>query len=205
MAARCRSRQAQPRARSLFSHASRGRHQACSRPPDRLVLPCKLLDELECHQARRRLGIYAPLLVSRRDRRLGSGETADRECGTGPGAGTLKEPGMVRFRGLAWVLFVVLISPAHGADLTTAQVREIAAAATPGKPADLSGKFLENLDLSNFDFKGANLSGTKLDGAHLSGADLSGAKLDLAWIMRANFTNADLSNASLLGLVVSSG
>src|SRR5271169_615499 len=210
MAARCRSRQAQPRARSLFSHASRRRHQACPRPPDRFLLPRRLLDELECYQARRRLGIYAPLLVSRRDRRLGGGETTHRECGTGSGAGTLKEPGMAGFRNLAWVMFVVLIPPAHGADLTTAQVREIVAAATPGKPADLSGKSLEDLDLSNLDFKRANLSGTNLFGAKLVGADLSsanlsGAKLDLAWIMRANFTNADLSNASLLGLVVSSG
>jgi uncharacterized protein YjbI with pentapeptide repeats len=94
--------------------------------------------------------------------------------------------------------------------LTAERVRGILASAAPDMPADLSGKSLENLDLSKVDFKranlsGANLFGAKLDGANLTGANLSGAKLDLAWIMRANFTNADLSNASLLGLVVSSG
>ena len=102
------------------------------------------------------------------------------------------------------------MSPCRGADFNAEQVHEILASAFPDKPADLSGKSLENLDLSNLDFKranlsGANLFGAKLVGADLSGANLSGAKLDLAWIMRANFTNADLSNASLLGLVVSSG
>lgn len=105
---------------------------------------------------------------------------------------------------------VTAAEPLPGAGLSAEQVREILAAATPEKPADLSGKSLENLDLSNLDLKwanlsGANLFGAKLDGANLAGANLSGAKLDLAWIMRANFTNADLSNASLFGLVVSSG
>ncbi len=117
---------------------------------------------------------------------------------------------MGRLLNFAWVLFVVSISPALGADLSAEQVREILAAAGPDKPADFSGKSLENLDLSKVDFRranlsGANLFGAKLDAADLSGANLSGAKLDLAWIMRANFTNADLSHASLLGLVVSSG
>jgi uncharacterized protein YjbI with pentapeptide repeats len=111
---------------------------------------------------------------------------------------------------LVWLLLVVPLSPAPGADLNAEQVREIVAAASPDKPADLSGKSLENLDLSNLDLRranlsGANLFGAKLDSADLSGANLSGAKLDLAWIMRANFTKADLSNASLFGLVVSSG
>jgi PQQ-dependent catabolism-associated CXXCW motif protein len=105
---------------------------------------------------------------------------------------------------------VTAAEPVPDADLGVEQVREILTAATPEKPADLSGRSLENLDLSNVDFKranlsGANLFGAKLDGANLAGANLSGAKLDLAWIMRANFTNADLSNASLFGLVVSSG
>lgn len=109
-----------------------------------------------------------------------------------------------------WVLLVVPFGPALSADLSAEQVREIVAAAGPDKPADFSGKSLENLDLSKVDFRranlsGANLFGAKLDAADLSGANLSGAKLDLAWIMRANFTNADLSHASLLGLVVSSG
>ena len=111
---------------------------------------------------------------------------------------------------LVWLLAALWIPAAHSSDLDAAQLREILAAATPEKPADFSGRLLENLDLSNLDFKraklaGANLFGAKLVNSDLAGADLSGARLDLAWIMRANFTNADLSNASLLGLVVSSG
>jgi len=117
---------------------------------------------------------------------------------------------MIEFSRFAWALVFVWISPAQSGDFSAARVRAIVAAATADKPADLSGKSLENLDLSSLDFRqanlsGANLFGAKLDSADLSGANLSGAKLDLAWIMRANFTNADLSNASLLGLVVSSG
>jgi uncharacterized protein YjbI with pentapeptide repeats len=108
------------------------------------------------------------------------------------------------------VLLVLAGSPCRAADLGAEQVREILAAATQERPADLSAKSLDNLDLSNLDFKlanlaGSNLFGAKLDGADLSGANLSRARLDLAWIMRANFTHADLSNASLLGLVVSTG
>src|SRR5215831_7612508 len=117
---------------------------------------------------------------------------------------------MTGFLLLAWALAFVWVSPALSADFSAAQVRAILTAATADKPADLSGKSLENLDLSNLDFRranlaGANLFGAKLDSADFSGANLFGARLDLAWIMRANFTNADLSNASLLGLVVSSG
>ena len=44
-------------------------------------------------------------------------------------------------------------SPAQGADFSAAQVRAIVAAATADKPADLSGKSLENLDLSNLDLR----------------------------------------------------
>jgi hypothetical protein len=117
---------------------------------------------------------------------------------------------MIRFVKFAWLLAVLWVPTAHAADLDATQVREILAAATPERPADLAGKSLENLDLSNLDFErsdlaGANLYGTKLVDSDLAGANLSGARLDLAWIMRANFTNADLSNASLLALVVSSG
>lgn len=111
---------------------------------------------------------------------------------------------------LALLLVMCATRTASGADLTAEQVHKLLAAASPGRPANLSGKSLENLDLSNFDFKGANLSranlfGAKLVGANFTGANLAGAKLDLAWIMRANFTAANLSRASLLGLVVSSG
>lgn len=108
------------------------------------------------------------------------------------------------------LLLMTAMRPALSADLTADQVHKLLAAAAPNRPADLSGKSLENLDLSNFDFKRANLSranlfGAKLVGADFTGANLSGAKLDLAWVMRAKFTHADLSNASLLGLVVSTG
>jgi len=111
---------------------------------------------------------------------------------------------------VALILLAMAGSSSQAADLTADQVREMLNAATPNEPVDLSGRSLDNLDLSDLDFKRANLSranlfGAKLDRANLSGANLSGARLDLAWIMRANFTNADLSEASLLGLVVSSG
>ncbi len=175
MAAGCRPRRAQPRARSLFPRPARTSHQAHSRSRDRLLLPCRLLDELERRQARGELGLSPGLLVSRRDRRLGSCKLANGECGTCSGCRPQRRSGSR--------------DPGGG---------------NTNKPADLSGKSLENLDLSNLGFKranlaGANLFGAKLVGSDLSGADLSGARLDLAWIMRANFSNADLSNASLLG------
>ena len=84
-----------------------------------------------------------------------------------------------------WVLLVMLaMSPGRAADLSAEQVRAILGAAEPDKPANLSGRSLENLDLSNVDFKraklsGSNLYGAKLDGADLSGANLARAKLDL--------------------------
>src|SRR5437870_2651284 len=79
--------------------------------------------------------------------------------------------------GVLCVALIALISPALGADLSAERVREILAAATPDKPADLSGKSLENLDLSKVDFKRANLSGANLFGVKLDGADLSGTNL----------------------------
>jgi uncharacterized protein YjbI with pentapeptide repeats len=98
----------------------------------------------------------------------------------------------------------------HASDMTVAEVRTALAAATPERPADFSGKALDNLDLSGLDLRGAVLAGVNLFGAKLvdcdlTGANLHGANLNLAWIMRANFTRADLSQASLQGLVVSSG
>lgn len=104
----------------------------------------------------------------------------------------------------------VLAGSAQAAELDADRVRAALAAATPGHPADFSGKSLRNLDLSRFDFAGAGLAradlfGAKLEGADFTGADLSGADLNLAWIIRANFTRADLSHASLVGPVVSMG
>ena len=118
---------------------------------------------------------------------------------------------MIRAAGFILVAVLVLATaPGRAADLSTEQVRAILALSGPDRPADLSGKSLENLDLSKLDFRhadlsGANLFGAKLVGANLAGANLSVAKLDLAWIMRADFTKANLSNASLFGPVVSSG
>ncbi len=149
-------------------------------------------------------GYRARLLVSRRHRRVEGGGLAARGGGAGSGIP------MSKAVGLAWLWVMLAIAPALGADLSAEQVHAIVAAAASDRPADLSGKSLENLDLSNFDFRranlsGANLFGAKLVGADFSGVDLSGAKLDLAWIMRANFTDANLSRSSLLGLVVASG
>ena len=84
---------------------------------------------------------------------------------------------MIGFSRFAWVSMVVWISPAQSADFSAAQVRAIIAVATADKPADFSGKSLENLDLSNLDFRRANLSGANLFGAKLDSADLSGANL----------------------------
>ena len=117
---------------------------------------------------------------------MGRGKIAVAERGTGI------VTDMRRALGCVWVLLVLANSPCRGADLNAEQVREILASAALGKPADLAGKSLENLDLSNLDFKRANLSGANLFGAKLVGADfasanLACAKLDLAWIMRANF------------------
>jgi len=75
------------------------------------------------------------------------------------------------------MLLVIAVSPALGADFSSEQVHEILAAATSDKPPDLSGRSLENLDLSNFAFKRANLSRANLFGAKLNSADFSGANL----------------------------
>jgi hypothetical protein len=84
---------------------------------------------------------------------------------------------MIRLRSFLWMFLLLLTSPAQSADLTAEQVRGVLAAASRDKPANLSGRSLENLDLSNFDFKGANLSGANLFGAKLDSAELSGANL----------------------------
>jgi hypothetical protein len=70
---------------------------------------------------------------------------------------------MIGFPRFGWVSVFVWISPARSADFSAARVRVIVAAATADKPADLSGKSLENLDLSNLDFRRANPSGAKCD------------------------------------------
>lgn len=110
---------------------------------------------------------------------------------------------------IPWLIWAAA-SGACAADLTAEQVRHTLAQARPDRPANFSGKSLENLDLSGLDLRGANLAGAnlfgaKLDGCNLGNANLSHANLNLAWVMRANFTYADLSDASVQGLVVASG
>jgi hypothetical protein len=55
----------------------------------------------------------------------------------------------MRSANLGRVLLVLGISSAPAADLTAAQVRQRLAAARPETPPDLSGKSLEDLDLSS--------------------------------------------------------
>jgi hypothetical protein len=92
-------------------------------------------------------------------RRLGSSEVTDRGCTTDPRDRGREEAEMSEFSRFAWALVLVWTSPAQSADFSVAQVRAIVAAATADKPADLSGKSLENLDLSNLDLRRGNLSG----------------------------------------------
>jgi uncharacterized protein YjbI with pentapeptide repeats len=123
-----------------------------------------------------------------------------------------KESGGENMRS-TWIsgcLLLLFAATAFGADLTSEQIRDALARATPDHPADFAGKSLEKLDLSKFNFTGARLAGANLFGAKLveadfTGADLSGAILDLAWVIRTDFTRANLTHASLQGLVVSMG
>ncbi|CAA9289550.1 MAG: Rhodanese-related sulfurtransferase, partial [uncultured Craurococcus sp.] len=64
-------------------HAGAG-HRRRSRPPGRVLLPDRLLDELECGEARRRLGLRHRPLVPGRHGWLGGRGLADR--GTASGA-----------------------------------------------------------------------------------------------------------------------
>ena len=82
---------------------------------------------------------------------------------------------MSRAAKYVWVLLLLILAMSSGraADLSADQVHAMLAASEPEKPANLSGRSLENLDLSNVDFKRANLSGANLYGAKLDGADLS--------------------------------
>jgi uncharacterized protein YjbI with pentapeptide repeats len=74
-------------------------------------------------------------------------------------------------RAVVWICLLLSLalagSPCRSADLSSEQVREMLVGATRERPADLSGKSLDNLDLSNLDFGGANLSDANLFGAKL--------------------------------------
>jgi len=109
----------------------------------------------------------------------------------------------MRIESIVFALCVVCASlPAMAADMATRDVVALLFAATPEKPANLSGKDLRNLDLAGVDFKRANLKGAflfgaDLSGAKLSGCDLEGANLDRATLTRADFSGANLANASI--------
>jgi uncharacterized protein YjbI with pentapeptide repeats len=67
---------------------------------------------------------------------------------------------------------------------------------------DLSGAFLEQVNFKGASLKGANLSGAimaraNLENADLSGANLAGANIGAVHAPRANFTGADLKKAKL--------
>jgi uncharacterized protein YjbI with pentapeptide repeats len=95
------------------------------------------------------------------------------------------------------------IHVAGAANMTVQQVTLAIARATPGHPADLSGKDLSGLDLSDIDFKGAKLAGTSLyttdlTDSNLAGADLAGVDLSHAIIIRTNFAGARLTNITMI-------
>lgn len=91
-----------------------------------------------------------------------------------------------------------LTSPAMTqADVTREEVASRLAAATPGRPADLTSMHLSGLDLSGLDFTGAVLRDARLNKASLRGCRLAGAILDQAWLLDADLTGADLKGASL--------
>jgi len=74
-----------------------------------------------------------------------------------------------------------------------------AAIASPGgSVVDLSGKRLNNLDLSGLDLSKTKLEGSYINGTNFTGSNLDGVKLNKAWALKANFSNATLKGASLI-------
>lgn len=113
----------------------------------------------------------------------------------------------------AFAVLVGLMSIAlagRAADLTSEQVRQALAVATPQAPADFVGKDLSDLDLSRLDFRharlrGASLFASKLVASNFAEVDLQGANFNGAWLMGTNFAGANLRDASLLSVVVLGG
>jgi BTB/POZ domain-containing protein KCTD9 len=73
-----------------------------------------------------------------------------------------------------------------------------AIASAGGSVVDLSGKRLNNLDLSGLDLSKTKLEGAYINGTNFTGSNLDGVKLNKAWALKANFSNATLKGASLI-------
>ena len=73
-----------------------------------------------------------------------------------------------------------------------------AIASAGGSVVDLSGKRLNNLDLSGLDLSKTKLEGAYINGTNFTGSNLNGVKLNKAWALKANFSNATLKGASLI-------
>ena len=71
-----------------------------------------------------------------------------------------------------------------------------AIASAGGSVVDLSGKRLNNLDLSGLDLSKTKLEGSYINGTNFTGSNLDGVKLNKAWALKANFSNATLKGAS---------
>lgn len=97
---------------------------------------------------------------------------------------------------------MVVPRPIAAADLTAREVTEILVEATPGSPADLTGRDLSFLDLGGLDFKAARLTDSTFYGADLTGANLAQADLARAVLDRAILVRADFSAANLRGALI---
>ncbi len=82
-----------------------------------------------------------------------------------------------------------------GADLSSADLTDVATYGTSAAPASLPAgwHFLDG----HFVGPGADLTGAILQGADLAGVDLAGAQLDVASLTGANLSGTDLSGAAL--------
>ena len=81
------------------------------------------------------------------------------------------------------------------ADMTREDVAA-AIASAGGSVVDLSGKRLNNLDLSGLDLSKTKLEGAYINGTNFTGSNLDGVKLNKAWALKANFSSATLKGAS---------
>jgi uncharacterized protein YjbI with pentapeptide repeats len=83
------------------------------------------------------------------------------------------------------------------AEMTRAEVEVLLQAASEGRPADLSRKRLNGLDLSNLNLTGVVLRSARINNTNFKNANLDAAILDSAWALKADFTGASLARASL--------
>jgi len=70
---------------------------------------------------------------------------------------------------------------------------------------DLSGIYLESMDIRGWDLSGQNLTGAILIWSRFDGADLSGSTLVNTNLHESNFENADLTGAELTGANIGRG